>query len=47
MIWCVQAILPPCQNDNYTTKVLNKIKIAVRISSRRGVYKYDESMINV
>ena len=27
-------------------QVLNKIKIAVRTSSQKGLYKYDESMIN-
>ena len=28
-------------------QVLNKMKIAVRISSWKGVYKYDERMINL
>ena len=28
-------------------KVLNKIKIAVRILSQKGIYKYNKNMINV
>ena len=30
-----------------STHVLNKLKIVVRILSQKGVYKYDESMVNV